>query len=64
MQEMQQEMQKVFVPYDEGLPIEIAGLGELVPYQLEYRCLRMKDGTYEFLPVSAESNGIANQQAA
>lgn len=41
--------QKVFVPFSEEL-LAAAGspLGELVPYQLEYRCLRLLDGTYDF----------------
>ena len=42
---------RVFVPFYEDLPEEMVGLGDLVPYQLEYRCLRLKDGTYEFQPV-------------
>lgn len=41
--------QKMFVPFSEEL-LAAAGspLGELVPYQLEYRCLRLLDGTYDF----------------
>ena len=40
---------KVFVPFSEEL-LASAGspLGELVPFQLEYRCVRLLDGTYEF----------------
>ena len=40
---------KVFVPFSEDL-LASAGspLGELVPFQLEYRCVRLLDGTYEF----------------
>ena len=40
---------KVFVPFSEEL-LAAAGspLGELVPYQREYRCIRLLDGTFEF----------------
>jgi hypothetical protein len=39
----------MFVPFSEDL-LAAAGspLGELVPFQLEYRCVRLLDGTYEF----------------
>ena len=42
--------QTVFVPFSEAL-LGAAGteLGELVPYQLDYKCVRLLDGTYEFL---------------
>ena len=41
--------QKMFVPFSEEL-LAAAGspLGELVPFQLEYRCVRLLDGTYDF----------------
>lgn len=45
---------KIFIPFSEDLFGEFvkhgAGspLGELVPYQLEYRCVRLLDGTFEF----------------
>ena len=42
---------RVFVPFYEDLPEEMVAIGDLVPYQLAYRCLRLKDGTYEFQPV-------------
>jgi len=57
---------KIFIPFSEDLFGELmndaAGgpLGELVPYQLEYRCVRLLDGTFEFdftpasLPVQQE----------
>ncbi len=40
---------KMFVPFSEDL-LAAAGspLGELVPYQMEYRCVRLLDGTYDF----------------
>ena len=40
---------RMFVPFSEDL-LAAAGspLGELVPFQLEYRCVRLLDGTYEF----------------
>jgi hypothetical protein len=31
---------KVFVPYSDGLAERLAPLGELVPFQLDYPCLR------------------------
>ncbi len=40
---------KVFVPFSEDLLASTGSpLGELVPFQLEYRCVRLLDGTYEF----------------
>ncbi len=41
--------ERMFVPFSEDL-LAAAGspLGELVPFQLEYRCVRLLDGTYEF----------------
>ena len=40
---------RMFVPFSEDL-LAAAGspLGDLVPFQLEYRCVRLLDGTYEF----------------
>ncbi|XOV81685.1 MAG: hypothetical protein ACFHXK_12485 [bacterium] len=40
---------RMFVPFSEDL-LAAAGspLGELVPFQLEYECVRLLDGTYEF----------------
>ena len=38
----------VFVPFSEELLAEAGSFGELVPFQLEYQCLRLKDGTYDF----------------
>lgn len=40
---------RMFVPFSEDL-LAAAGspLGELVPFQLEYQCVRLLDGTYEF----------------
>jgi hypothetical protein len=50
--------QKIFVPFSEEL-LAAAGspLGELVPYQLEYRCVRLLDGTYDF------TAGLCRQKA-
>ena len=50
--------QKIFVPFSEEL-LAAAGspLGELVPYQLEYRCVRLLDGSYDF------TAGICTQKA-
>jgi len=40
---------KLFVPFSEAV-LAAAGttLGDLVPFQLEYNCVRLLDGTYEF----------------
>ncbi len=40
---------KIFLPFSEEL-LAAAGNppGELVPFQLEYRCVRLLDGTYDF----------------
>jgi hypothetical protein len=38
----------IFVPFSEELLAQVGMLGELVPFQLEYHCLHLKDGTYEF----------------
>ena|GEM_PF-5172268 len=45
----QNNKNRMFVPFSEDL-LAAAGspLGELVPFQLEYRCVRLLDGTYEF----------------
>ena len=51
---------KIFVPFYEELPGELVGLGELVPYQNDYQCVRLQDGTYEFLPASE----VGEQRAA
>ncbi len=40
---------KLFVPFSEAvLAATGTSLGELVPFQLEYNCVRLLDGTYEF----------------
>jgi hypothetical protein len=41
--------EKMFVPFSEEL-LAAAGspLGDLVPFQLEYRCVRLLDGTFDF----------------
>jgi len=40
---------KVFVPFSEELLAATGSpLGELVPYQIDYQCIRLLDGTYEF----------------
>ena len=48
-----QGSERMFVPFSEDL-LAAAGspLGELVPFQLEYRCVRLLDGTYEFNTLS------------
>ena len=49
--------QKLFVPFSEQL-LAAAGspLGELVPYQRGYECVRLLDGTLE-LRMLAEASG-------
>ena len=51
---------KIFIPFSEAL-LAAAGSppGELVPYQLSYRCLRLPNGVYEFTVEEAETNGPA-----
>ena len=51
---------KIFIPFSEAL-LAAAGSppGELVPYQLTYRCLRLPNGVYEFTTEEAESLGPA-----
>ena len=45
----EEQSSKIFVPFSEELLASAgAPLGELVPFQLEYRCVRLLDGTYEF----------------
>lgn len=41
---------QVFVPFSEPLVAAVGALGELVPFQLEYKCVRLLDGTYDFSP--------------
>ena len=55
--------QKLFVPFSEDL-LAAAGspLGELVPFQLEYQCVRLLDGTFEF--TTHESPAAGHHQAA
>lgn len=52
-------MSTVFIPFSEELHQELGAVGELVPFQLGYECLRLKDGTYEFAPLRT---GRAPQQ--
>ena len=41
--------EKMFVPFSEELLAATgAPLGDLVPFQLEYRCVRLLDGTFDF----------------
>lgn len=48
-QERPQQGTKLFVPFSEDLLAATGSpLGELVPFQLEYQCVRLLDGTYEF----------------
>ena len=46
-----QTSRKVFVPHSEALQNNAGVLGELVPFKLEYECVRLLDGTYAFVPV-------------
>ncbi len=43
---------EVFVPYDESMSSQLTDElllnGRLVPFQLNYRCVRLLDGTFEF----------------
>ncbi len=57
---------RVFVPFSEDLyrdvftEILLEGekpLGELVPFQIEYECVRLLDGTYEFRAPALHSDG-------
>ena len=42
--------EKMFVPFSEELLAATGSpLGDLVPFQLEYRCVRLLDGTFDFL---------------
>jgi hypothetical protein len=51
---------RLFVPFSEDL-LAAAGspLGELVPFQLEYRCVRLLDGTYKFNSLSQPAGTVA-----
>jgi len=41
--------EKMFVPFSEELLAATgAPLGDLVPFLLEYRCVRLLDGTFDF----------------
>ena len=41
--------EKMFVPFSEELLAATGSpLGDLVPFQLEYRCVRLLDGTFDF----------------
>lgn len=45
----------VFVPYSEALHQHMTpALDRLVPFKLEYRCVRLLDGTYDFSTVHAQ----------
>ena len=44
---------KVFVPHSESLQQKTGVLGELVPFQLDYVCVRLLDGTYSFCAEAA-----------
>ena len=40
---------KIFIPFSEDLLADVGSPpGELVPYELNYRCLRLPNGVYEF----------------
>ena len=47
------------MPFYEDLPEEMVGLGDLVPYQLEYRCLRLKE-LWEADPAGTDGNKSAS----
>lgn len=58
---------KLFVPFSEEL-LAAAGspLGELVPFQLEYRCVRLLDGSYDFcveIPAEETSSPVLQTDA-
>jgi hypothetical protein len=63
-QDRAQQSHKLFVPFSEDL-LAAAGspLGELVPFQLEYQCVRLLDGTYEFNQISLGTPQTALQSA-
>lgn len=47
--------QRYFVPFSEDLLAAVGSpLGELVPYRLEYRCVRLLDGTFDFTTVEEQ----------
>ncbi len=51
---------KIFIPFTEALVEDGATPpGDLVPYQMAYRCVRLLDGTYDFRNVPAESGAVA-----
>ena len=52
----------VFVPFSEAV-LEVAGtqLGDLVPFQQEYQCVRLLDGTYDFSAVECAPQSQAEQ---
>ncbi len=68
---------KIFLPFYEELFSEErfgelmqsasgSPLGELVPYQVEYRCVRLLDGTFEFdfdVPKTAAKAGSPTEQS-
>lgn len=57
-------MQAVFIPYSEELHEELGAVGELVPFQLDYECLRLKDGTYDFTTLAPTSLVNEDREAA
>lgn len=57
-------MQAVFIPYSEELHEELGAVGELVPFQLDYECLRLKDGTYDFKTLAPASLVNEDREAA
>ena len=54
---------KIFIPFSEAL-LAAAGSppGELVPYQLTYRCLRLPNGVYEFTTDTEEADSLGPAQ--
>ena len=60
LEEQSTNKNRMFVPFSEDL-LAAAGspLGELVPFQLEYRCVRLLDGTYEFNTPAQSLNSAA-----
>ena len=57
-------MQAVFIPYSEEFLQELGAIGELVPFQLDYECLRMKDGTYDFTTLAPVTLAHDDREAA
>ena len=55
----------IFVPFSEEL-LAMTGepLGELVPYSRSYECVRLLDGTFEFIDTTAPSVSLELHRSA